>query len=92
MCTYLLRIIIFILFLLPFEVYSSRVDPSVCDCKSMQISTEEQENGCPADVKWEKCPKFRDAVRGESEILNWRRLKRLEDSMNPGRAGVKLNR
>jgi len=88
MGAYLLRFFIVFSILFPTSVYSSEEDPSACDCKTIHISTQEQVSGCTANVKWDECPKFRDAARGESSLLNRHRLKRLEDSMNPKHSGA----
>ena len=88
MGAYLLRLFIVFSILFPATVNSKEEDPSSCDCKTINISTEEQLNGCTADVKWDKCPKFRDAAQGGSSVLDRHRLKQLEDSMNPGHSGA----
>ena len=88
MGTNLLRFSIILFILFPLKVYSDEENPSACDCNAIVISTQEQQDGCPASVKREACPMFREMEQWQIRLRSQREQRRLEDRMNPGRAGI----
>lgn len=74
--------------LVPFYAWPAEGDPSACDCKTIVISDDEAKNGCPASVKRETCPLFRDSEQWQQKLEKQRELKNMEDRMNPGRTGA----
>ena len=85
---YLLRFSIVFFILFPLKVYSYEENPSACDCNTIVISTQEQQDGCPASIKREACPTFREVEQWQIRLHHQQEQRRLEDRMNPGRAGI----
>ena len=88
MVAYLLRFSTVLFIIFPLNVYSSEDDPSACDCNTIVISDQEEQGGCPASVKGEACPQFRNIEEWQMRLRQQQKLKRLEDRMNPGHTGA----
>jgi len=58
-------------------------NPSACDCNTITISTDEEHGGCPASVKREACPKFREMEQWQEKLKKQEESRELENRMNP---------
>ena len=85
---YLLRFSIVFFILFPLKVYSDEENLSACDCNTIVVNTQEEQDGCPASVKRETCPTFREIEQWQMRLRHQQEQRRLEDRMNPGRAGI----
>ena len=85
---YLLRFSIVFFILFPLKVYSDEENPSACDCNTIVVSDQEQLDGCPASIKREACSMFREMEQWQIKLRSQQEQRRLEDRMNPGRAGI----
>jgi len=88
MGAYLLRFSIVFFILFPLKVYSDEENPSACDCSTIVTSTQEQLDGCPARIKRETCPQFREIEQWQMKLRHQQEQRRINDSMNPGRSAA----
>jgi len=84
---YLLRFFIVFFILFPLKVYSDEENPSACDCSTIVTSTQEQLDGCPARIKSETCPQFREIEQWQTRLRNEQELRQFERRMSPVGAG-----
>ncbi len=78
---YLLRFSIVFFILFPLKVYSDEENLSACDCNTIVVSTQEEQDGCPASVKREACPQFREMEQWQIRLRNQQELRRFERRM-----------
>ncbi len=81
MGTNLLRFSIILFILFPLAVYSDEENPSACDCNTIVISAQEQQDGCPASVKREACPTFREIEQWQMRLRQQREQRRRFDDI-----------
>ena len=75
-------IFLFIIFL-SLDAYSGEEDPSACDCRTIVVSAQEEQDGCPASVKREACTEFYQMEQWQMKLRQQRELRRLEEQMIP---------
>jgi hypothetical protein len=70
---------------LPFLLAAATVedDPGACDCDSIDITETEIRNGCPARVKEQTCPLYRQTLIWRERLRQQREQRRLEKQMEP---------
>ena len=72
-----------VLFLFVINAYADEGNPQACDCKTIFVSDEETGAGCPASVKEEACPMFRDAMMQKEQIKREQELRKMRKNMEP---------
>lgn len=58
-------------------------NPDACDCNTIVVSEEETRNGCPASVKEQICPLYRQAMWQKEQLKKEQELRKLEKRMQP---------
>jgi hypothetical protein len=58
-------------------------NPKACNCKTLDVSGEEAAGGCPARVKEQTCPLYRDAQTWKERLRQQHEQRRQEKSMEP---------
>ena len=71
-------------FLPALSAYSVEDNPKACDCETMEISDQEQAEGCPASVKEKACPLYRETKVWKERLHQQQEQRRLEKRMEPG--------
>lgn len=72
-----------LLLFLAFNTHAGEGNPEACDCKTIVVSEEEARNGCPASVKEQTCPLFRDTMIKKDQLQRQQDLRRRERNMEP---------
>ena len=72
-----------LLFCTGLNTYAQEGNPQACDCKTIFVSDEEASAGCPASVKEETCPMFRDAIMQKEQIKREQELRKMRKNMEP---------
>jgi len=65
------------------DTYGQKSNPDACDCNTIIVSDEETGNGCPAFVKEQIYPLYRQAMWQKDYLNKEQDLRKLEKRMEP---------
>lgn len=71
------------LFFFTLNTYAQEGSPESCDCNTIIVSEEEASSGCPASVKEETCPVYRDAMMKKEQLQREEELRKMRKNMEP---------
>ena len=65
------------------KVHAVEDNPKACNCETLDVSGQEAAGGCPAHVKEQTCPLYREVQDWKERLRQQHEQRRQEKSMEP---------
>jgi len=81
--TFAVTLLVLLALFHPTNAVTAEEDPGACNCELIELSDQEQANGCPAHVKERVCPLYRQALEWKKRLQEQHEQRRQEKRMEP---------